>query len=123
MLRILLVFFLKCKIKISFSGSSGSIVVCICPLTVDQCKRFSDKGVVANFVGEAMTDKNVIKEVLEGRVQLLFITPESIILNRLYRNMLLSPVYKKLAVLVIDEEHCVKFWGDQFRQTFALICD
>ena len=39
-----------------------------------------------------MTDKDVIKEVLEGRVQLLYSTPESIILNRLYRNMLLSPV-------------------------------
>ena len=91
---------------------------------MDQCKRFSEKGVVAKFVGEAMTDKNVIKEVLEGRVQLLYITPESIILNRLYRNMLLSPVYKeKLAALVIDEAHCVKFWGDQFRQTFALIGD
>ena len=38
--------------------------------------------------------------------------------------MLLSPVYKeKLAALVIDEAHCVKFWGDQFRQTFALIGD
>ena len=75
---------------------------------MDQCKRFSEKGVVAKFVGEAMTDKNVIKEVLEGRVQLLYITPESIILNRLYRNMLLSPVYKeKLAALVVDEAHCV----------------
>ena len=51
---------------------------------MDQCKRFSEKGVVAKFVGEALTDKNVIKEVLEGRVQLLYITPESIILNRLY---------------------------------------
>ena len=98
-----------------------------CPLTalmMDQCKRFSDKGVVAKFVGEAMTDKNVIKEVLEGRVQLLYITTKSIILNRLYRNMLLSPVYtEKLAALVIDEAHCVKFWGDQFRQTLALIGD
>ena len=38
--------------------------------------------------------------------------------------MLLSPVYKeKLAALVIDEAHCVKFWGDQFRQTFVLIGD
>ena len=61
---------------------------------------------------------------LKGRVQLLYITPESIILNRLYRNMLLSPLYKeKLAALVIDEAHCVKFWGDLFQQTFALICD
>ena len=80
---------------------------------MDQCKRFSEKGVVAKFVGEAMTDKNVIKEVLEGRVQLLYITPESIILNRLYRNMLLSPVYnEKLAALVIDETYCVKLSMD-----------
>ena len=43
---------------------------------MDHCKRFSEKGVVAKCVGEAMTDKNVIKEVLEGRVQLLYITPK-----------------------------------------------
>jgi bloom syndrome protein len=38
--------------------------------------------------------------------------------------MLLSPTYKaKLRALVVDEAHCVKSWGDNFRVAFAKIGD
>ena len=41
----------------------------------------------------------------------VYISPESLICNPMFRNMLLSPVYKeKLVALVIDEAHCVKTW-------------
>jgi len=60
------------------------------------------------FVGEAET---AIMDVLNGNVQLVYISPESLLLNRRYRNMLITPTYQqKLRVLVIDEAHCVKFW-------------
>ena len=36
--------------------------------------------------------------------------------------MLLSPQYQeKLVALAIDEAHCVKTWGDEFRVAFAQI--
>ena len=36
--------------------------------------------------------------------------------------MLLSTTYKtKLVAVVVDEAHCVKMWGDQFRMAFAQI--
>ena len=36
--------------------------------------------------------------------------------------MLLSTTYKtKLVAVVVDEAHCVKMWGNQFRMAFAQI--
>ena len=46
-----------------------------------------------------------------GCVQLVYISPESMICNPMYWNMLLSRVYKeKLVAFVVDEAHCVKTW-------------
>ena len=48
---------------------------------------------------------------MDGGIQLLLISPESLICNDKYRQMLLSPVYKKnLVAFVVDEAHCVKTW-------------
>ena len=109
------------------TGKSGSIVVCISPLTslmMDQCAKYAPRGLHAEFVGEAQTDPTTKDKVLKGEVQLVFITPESIICNSVYRKMLMSVAYKeKLVAVVVDEAHCVRTWGDQFRTTFAQIGD
>ena len=58
----------------------------------------------AEYVGEAQSDEDAISDVMRGKVQLLYISPESILLNPRYRNMLLSKPYKtNLVALVIDE--------------------
>ena len=94
-------------------GTSGSIVLCISPptsLMMDQREKYAPKGISSEFVGGDQTDPIVIKKILEGAVQLVFITPESIIENTLYRNMLLSqPYIDRLVALVVDEAHCVSY--------------
>lgn len=101
--------------------------MCISPLVslmVDQHSKFSVKGLSTEYVGEAQCDLNVKRKVLNGDVQLVYISPESLIMNKTYRSMLLSPQYQqKLVALVIDEAHCVKTWGDSFRKAFAEIGD
>ena len=112
---------------IVFPGRSGSIVVCISPLTslmMDQSAKYSPKGLNVEFVGEAQRDLSSVRRVLNGEVQLVFIIPENLIENRTYREMLLSDTYQRnLVALAIDEAHCVKSWGDQFRRAFARIGD
>ena len=109
------------------TGTSGSTVMCISPLTslvMDQCAKYTPRGLQAEFVGEAQTDRAVKEKVLRGEIPLLFITPESLIGNSTCRNMLLSPAYtEKLVALVIDEAHCVQTWGEEFRVAFAQIGD
>ena len=91
---------------------------------MDQKAKFSPRGLKTEFIGEAQLDRDVVRRVLTGDVQLVFISPESIISNPSYRNMLLSSKYKNnLIALVVDEAHCVKTWGDEFRTAFANIGD
>lgn len=102
-------------------------MVCISPLTslmMDQCSKFTAHGLKAEFLGEAQSDQDAMKRVLDGEAQLVFITPENIMMNSRYRDVLMSEIYKKnLVAMVVDEAHCVKTWGDQFRKAFAVIGD
>lgn len=89
---------------------------------IDLRAKFTPRNLSTEFIGEAQTDPAAERKVLKGEIQLVLISPESIVNVTRYRNMLLSQVYKeKLVGLVIDEAHCVKTWGDEFRTAFAHI--
>jgi bloom syndrome protein len=78
---------------------------------MDQREKFSPKGITTNFVGEDQIDQTAIHNVLNGEIQLVYISPESLVCISEYRNMLLSPAYQeRLVALVVDEAHCVKMW-------------
>ncbi len=57
-------------------GQTGSIVVCVSPLTsltMDQKQKFTPFNLSAEFVGEAQSDKEAIRDVMQGMCQLVFI--------------------------------------------------
>ena len=109
------------------TGSTGSIVVVISPLTSlmnDQAAKFSPPGLVTDFIFESLVDKEKTRRVLHGRAQLVFFSPENFINNQRYHRMLRSATYKeKLVALVIHEAHCVQDWIEEFRVPFAVIGD
>ena len=90
---------------------TGSIVICVSPLTslmMDQRQKFSRYGLATEFVGEAQQDLYAIARVKEGKIQLLYISPESLLTNHQWREMLRSDVYQEnLVALVVDEAHIV----------------
>ena len=98
----------------SLCGSTGSIVLCVSPLTslmLDQCSKFSSKGLSVDFVGEAQESSEALNEVKKGRIQLVYTSPESLISNRCCRSMLSSDVYhQNLVAFGVNEAHCVKKW-------------
>ena len=78
---------------------------------IDQQRAFILRGVVAEFVGESQTDRSVIRSIVHGDIPLVLISPENILHNPIFYNMLLSQTYKeRLVALVVDEAHCIKIW-------------
>ena len=59
---------------------------------VDQKEKFSALGWNVKFVGEAQTDKTAFGRVISGVTQLVYISPENIINNSVYRKMLLTSI-------------------------------
>jgi len=73
--------------------------------------KFCALGISTEYVGEAQTDPSAQARVINGEVHLVLISPENILCNCHYRNMMLSAVYKeKLIGVAVDEAHCVKTW-------------
>ena len=92
-------------------GTQGIIVVCISPLTaimMDQRAKFTPMGLSIEFLGEHQQDPQAITKFLKRDIQLIYISPESILKNYKYRHMLLSDKYKKnLVAIAVDEAHCI----------------
>ncbi len=98
----------------STDETGRSIVVCVSPLTstmMDQRQKFCERGLRAEFVGQAQDDEQASRGVREGRYQLVFISPESLLRNLYFREMLRTAVYQEcLVAFAVDEAHCVKKW-------------
>ena len=97
-----------------FSGTSGSsIAICISPITtlmMDQVTKYNLCGLKAEYIGSTQSSFEIKRKVFNGEFQLVSVTPETIIMNCTYRNMLLTSEYKQklVCVVAVDETHCVK---------------
>ena len=78
--------------------------------SIIQVEKFNSKGLSAAMVtGESKEDTK--RGVEEGHYQIVLFTPETLINNRRWRNLLRSDLYaERLKGFVIDEAHCVKKW-------------
>ena len=91
--------------------SSPSIVIVVSPLIAlmkDQVKAMVEMNISAVYVGEPELSMD---EVYEGKYQLVFISPEALLADETWREMLHSPIYQeRLVAFVVYEAHCVKKW-------------
>ena len=91
----------------------SSIVVVVSPLVAlmkDQVRGLEMRKIKAVYVGDCEDDK-AVADICEGKFQIVYISPESLLTDARWRDMLLSPVYRdNLVGLVVDEAHCVKKW-------------
>ena len=125
----------------SFGEAEHSVVVCVSPLAalmLDQVASFSKRGLLTAHVGKNQTDLQVNNDIEEGKYQLVYmspeslllnltwnqtdlqvnnegkyqlvyVSPESLLLNLTWREMFRSRVYSdNLAGLIVDEAHLVE---------------
>ena len=91
--------------------SPTSLVIVVSPLITlikDQVETFMRKGLKPVYVSSDEESKHA---VLTGGFQLVYLSPESLLMDRQWRVILESPLFQdNLVALVIDEAHCVKKW-------------
>lgn len=91
-----------------------SIILCVVPLQslmMDQYQRFKQLGLSVEYISGIHHHKDILDKVYSGLVQLVYISPESLLTNLHWRDMLRSQVYQEnLMAFVVDEAHTVKRW-------------
>ncbi|CAN1195411.1 ATP-dependent DNA helicase Q-like SIM [Linum perenne] len=98
---------------------TGKVVVVISPLISlmhDQCLNLSKHGVSACFLGSGQPDSSVEKKAMKGAYDIVYVCPETVL--RLIKPLQSLAETRGIALLAIDEAHCVSKWGHEFRPNY-----
>ena len=97
---------------LNHSDSSVAMVIVVSTLISlikDQVASFQKKGVKAVHIKPSNSE--TLLSVMAADFQLIFISPETLLTDHEWRDVLQSPLFQKnLVGLVIDEAYCVKKW-------------
>lgn len=95
----------------------GVVVSPLIALMQDQVEALHQVGVNAAYLNSTLSsyDQQVVEQqVLTGEVQILYVAPERLLMERTLRLLEQS----NLSLFAIDEAHCVSQWGHDFRPEY-----
>ena len=71
----------------------------------------TSRGLSTVYVSGDLSDKNIKDDIFKGKYQLVLISPELLMTNLYWREMMRTDVYQKyLVAFVVDEAHCIIKW-------------
>ena len=71
----------------------------------------TSKGLSTVYVSGDLSDKTVKDGIINGQYQLVLISPELLMTNLYWREMMRTDVYQRqLVAFVVDEAHCIIKW-------------
>ena len=87
----------------------SAVILVISPLvslTKDQVQCLERKGIKASFIGEGQEQAN-LQKVFNGETNIVYSSPEAVLGNDQWREMVSSPIYQRNVIAVaVDEAHC-----------------
>jgi len=102
---------------------SGTAIV-VSPLIAlmqDQVSALVEAGVAAAYLNsslDAAAARAVERDLIEGRLDLLYVAPERLLTPRFLDQLDHLRDTRRLALFAIDEAHCVSQWGHDFRPEY-----
>ena len=111
------------QIPALMAGEKGGITLVISPLISlmkDQVSALNQAGVHAAYLNSSLTSGQYYKALgyaCEGRYPIIYVAPERL----LTPEFLDFAVHAKIAMVAVDEAHCVSQWGQDFRPGYLKI--